>query len=131
MKFVKTRIFRVFLFSLFAHFSLSPSQNSTWNLGFVFCCGGGTSSTRQKHADTGSGPLLLLFFDDEPGAVQRPESARGPSVPKSTVAGSGSSAPLGGGAWVSIRALASAAEAAEALFVFGGGGVKVEEEVEE
>lgn len=88
-----------------------------WNLGFDFCCCcGGTSSTRQKHADTGSGP----FFDadEEPGAdVQRPERARLPSVPKSTVAGSGSSAPRGGGAWVSMRALASAAEADAALLV--------------
>lgn len=90
-----------------------------WNLGFDFFCCAGTSWTRQKHADTGSGTFLAADDDndEEPGtAVHMPESARSPSVPKSTVAGSGSSAPRGGGAWVSIRALASA-EAAAALLV--------------
>ena len=111
-------------FFLFAHFFFSPRlqnpslQNSTWNLGFDFCCCCETSSTRQKQAETGSGPLLFFDEEEELGAaeVQSPESAREPSVPKSTVAGSGSSAPRGGGAWVSMRALASAAEA-EALFL--------------
>ena len=60
--------------------------------------------------------------------MQSPERARGPSVPKSTVAGSGSSAPRGGGAWVSMRALASAAEAEALLFVWWGWVGGVEEE---
>lgn len=70
---------------------------------------------------TGSGaeaPLPPLDGERAGAAeVQTPESARLPSVPKSTVAGSGSPAPRGGGAWVSILAAASAVAAA-ALLVF-------------